>query len=169
MLKSLNNIIQELHSYKIDYLNFTYARKKLIKLDLETTQPDPWQNSRENLIQKLPKFNQRHIPACVAHTIVTMMQIEWYRVTGEMINFSPRFLDIISWTRDLSVNDGRPPDKIMNLSVEIGCCTEDLLPNDTTLPVDQYRDRRVITKEMYDEASKYRLANLSLIPVNIIG
>lgn len=95
------------------------------------------------------------------------MQIEWYRRTGKIINFSPRFLDIVSWTDGLGLNDGRDPDVVMELATTIGCCTEDLLPNDTTLPIEKYRDKSILTKEMFDEAAKYRLGNLGLVPVTI--
>lgn len=135
-------------------------------LKIKNNIPD-WSGVCDDVIPKLTRFNQRHIPACVAHTTVSMMQIEWYRRTGKIINFSPRFLDIISWTDNLSINDGRDPDVVMNLAIIVGCCTEDLLPNDTTLPIEQYRDKSLITKAMYNEAAKYRLANLGLTSVNL--
>lgn len=135
-------------------------------LKIKENIPD-WSEVCDDVIPKLTRFNQRHIPACVAHATVSMMQIEWYRRTGKIINFSPRFLDIISWTDNLSINDGRDPDVVMNLATTMGCCTEDLLPNDTTLPIEQYRDKGLITKAMYDEAAKYRLANLGLTPVTL--
>lgn len=121
--------------------------------------PD-WSEVYEDVIPKLTVFNQRNIPACVSHATVTMMQIEWYRRTGKIVNFSPRFLDILSWTDDLNLNDGRDPNVVMNLSIKVGCCTEDLLPNDTTLPIERYRDKNVLTEEMFAEAAKYRMANL---------
>ena len=127
------------------------------------TIPD-WSEVYEDVIPKMTVFNQRNIPACVAHTTATMMQIEWYRRTGKIINFSPRFLDILSWTDNLSINDGRDPDVVMSLATTVGCCTEDLLPNDTTLPIEKYRDKTILTKEMFSEATKYRLANLGLVP-----
>lgn len=129
--------------------------------------PD-WSEVCDDVIPKLTRFNQRNIPACVAHATVSMMQIEWYRRTGKIINFSPRFLDIISWDDNLDINDGRDPNVVMNLAITVGCCTEDLLPNDTTLPIEQYRDKNLITKAMYDEAAKYRLANLGLVVDDVI-
>jgi len=135
-------------------------------LKIKKNIPD-WSEVCDDVIPKLTHFNQRHIPACVAHTTATMMQVEWYRRTGKIINFSPRFLDIISWTDNLDLNDGRDPDIVMNLATTVGCCTEDLLPNDTTLPIEQYRDKSLITKEMYEEAAKYRLEKLGLAPVTV--
>src|SRR3989338_4691506 len=83
--------------------------------------------------QIFPVFNQRNIPAWVAHSVVVLMQQHWYGKTGKVINFSPRFLDIISWTSNLGLNDGRDGMLVMELACNIGCCTEDLLTNDTTL------------------------------------
>ncbi len=128
-----------------------------------------WNKEPGNDLQNLTIFNQRDIPACAAHAVVTMMQMQWYKKTGKMINFSPRFLDIMSWTSNLGLNDGRDGALVMNLATTIGCCTEDLLPNDTTLPIEQYRDRSIITQEMIDEASKYKLSNLGLVPHAIKG
>ena len=129
-----------------------------------TKNPIEWSENRNEIMSKLTVFNQRKIPACVAHSTVTMMQVQWYMHTGKMINFSPRFLDILSWTSDLDLYDGRDATVVMNIAAKIGCCTEDLLPNDTTLPIEVYRDRKIITKAMMKEASKYKLANLGLRP-----
>ncbi|MEK7185508.1 MAG: hypothetical protein AAB726_02705 [Patescibacteria group bacterium] len=121
-----------------------------------------WSEVWEDVMSKITPFNQRDIPACVAHATVSSMQIEWYRRTGKIINFSPRFLDILSWTDNLELHDGRDPEIVTALAVSVGCCTEDLLSNDTTLPIEKYRDRNIITKTMIKEASRYRMANLGL-------
>jgi len=87
------------------------------------------------------------------------MRYFWLAKTGKIIQFSPRFLDILSWTEDLDLNDGRDPDVVLELARMVGCCTEALLPNDTTLPIERYRDRSIITSEMMAEAYTYRLKN----------
>jgi|SRR3989338_5212873 len=124
-------------------------------------------NNSVKWIEKSPKdwtrwpvFDQGNIPSCVAHAVVKTMQIVWHKKTGKIISFSPRFLDILSWTDDLDIDDGRDPKLVFELAITIGCCTEDLLSNDTTLPIEQYRNKRIITKAMLEEASKYRLSNL---------
>jgi hypothetical protein len=141
-------------------LNFLKRKIRQIKDSMNSKTIPDWSEIYEDVIPRLKVFNQRNIPACASHAIVTMMQVEWYRRTGKIINFSPRFLDILSWTDDLELHDGRNPDVVMKLSINVGCCTEDLLPNDTTLPIEKYRDRNVITQEMMREAAKYRMANL---------
>ena len=161
MLHFYRKISNRLSAFRVDLLNQIYSNRPVTNLGLPNFMPN-WSESHRDVIPKLTVFNQRHIPACVAHSTVTMMQIEWYKRTGKMINFSPRFLDVISWTSNLKLNDGRHPEVVMDLATRVGCCTEDLLPNDTTLPVEKYRDRRVITKAMYEEASKYRMINLGM-------
>lgn len=151
----------------MNIFNF-FKKKNKITEDLKIAKPIPnWSEVWQDVMPKLTRFNQRHIPACVAHTTATTMQIEWYRRTGKIINFSPRFLDILSWTDNLDINDGRDPGVVMDIASRIGCCTEDLLPNDTTLPIEQYRDKSLITKDMLTEANKYKMANLGLEPVTL--
>lgn len=151
----------------MQFTNFLRKIRNLFKTHKNRGTIPDWSEVYEDVISKLTVFNQRNIPACVAHTTVTMMQIEWYRRTGKIINFSPRFLDVLSWTDDLSINDGRDPDVVMNLATTVGCCTEDLLPNDTTLPIEKYRDKKILTGEMFSEAAQYRLADLGLVPVTL--
>lgn len=144
--------------------------KKIFRSNKDSTldeSPLNWRNDRNKMLSKLPHFNQRDIPACTAHSMVTMMQIEWYGYTGKMINFSPRFLDILSWTPDLDISDGRDINVIMTLVSKVGCCTEDLLPNDTTLSIEQYRNRGIITKAMLIEAAKYRSVDTGTIPTTL--
>src|SRR3989344_4700902 len=120
--------------------------------------PGSFPESYTTDISMLPVFDQRQIPACVAHAVVTMMQLYWYRKIGKIIPFSPRFLDILSWTHGLGINDGRDPRVVMELAYRVGCCTEALLLNDTSLPVEQYRNRALITQAMLDEAFQYRMS-----------
>lgn len=124
-------------------------------------------DSFEHDISMLTCFNQREIPACVAHATVSQMQWHWYQKIGRVINFSPRFLDIMSWTDGLGLHGGRDPNVVMDLSYKIGCCTEDLLPNDTTLSIEKYRDKSLITQQMIDEAFKFRMEILGLVPTTI--
>lgn len=108
------------------------------------------------ILNKPPLFNQRKIPACLAHSFVSMIQYSMYGETGKVVNLSPRFLDILSGSEELDINDGRSFELMAEIMSTIGCCTEDLLPNDTTLSVEEYRSKSVITNEMLVEASRYR-------------
>lgn len=102
-------------------------------------------------------WDQNQIPACVSHAIAKLMQLWWFSKTGEFVEFSPRFLDILSWESFENLNDGRVPSTVMKIAKNVGCCTTKLLPNDTTLPISIYRDKTVITPEMTAEAQKYKI------------
>lgn len=110
----------------------------------------------------LPVLMQNQIPACVAHTVVNLMKLYWYKKTGKVIDFSPRFLDILADPEN-SV-EGRDPRMMIKLANTVGCCTEALLPSDTTLPEKQYRDQSVITQEMRDEAAQWKIPGYAFIP-----
>ena len=106
----------------------------------------------------IPISNQRHIAACAAHAAADMLKYTWFKSTGEIIPFSARFIDILSWTPDLDfLKDGRYHSAILHVLTHVGCCTERLLPNDTTLPIEQYRNMTVITNEMFEEAAQYKI------------
>lgn len=104
-----------------------------------------------------PVLMQNQIPACVAHDVVYLMKLYHFRKTGQWIDLSPRFLDILSWEPDLKLEDGRRPRTVMKIAANTGCCTTALLPNDTTLPLATYRDKSIITQAMKDEAALYKI------------
>src|ERR1035437_2725110 len=112
----------------------------------------------------LPVVMQNQIPACVPHAVVNLMKLYWFKKTGKVIDFSPRFLDILSFTPDLNLNSGRDPRLVIKLANQIGCCTTATLPNDTTLPLGTYRNGSVITQAMRDEAAQYKIPGYVFIP-----
>ena len=111
-------------------------------------------------------MDQEQTPACVSHAWALMMKLYWYRKTGEWIDFSPRFLDILSWEDDLDLEDGRRPRTVAKISTIYGCCTTKTLPNDTDLPLSQYRDKNKITQAAYAEALKYRIPGYISVPLD---
>lgn len=111
-------------------------------------------------IAALAVMDQNKIPSCVSHAWALMMKYWWWKKTGEIVDFSPRFLDIISGQIDswIPLDGGRVPRTVCKVSATLGCCTEKLLPNDTVgLTLAQYRDPKAITQEMKDEAAKYKI------------
>lgn len=105
-----------------------------------------------------PVMDQNKIPSCVAHSIVELMKLYWFKKTGKWIDLSPRFLDILSSESWIPLDGGRVPRTVIKLASTVGCCTTALLPNDTdNLSIAQYRDKSVITQEMRDEALKYKI------------
>lgn len=120
-------------------------------------QPVQLQPLVETDLSMFPVLMQGHIPACVSHAWVLIMQLYWYRKTGKIINFSPRFLHILSNDFNATPEDGRYPRTVAKVSATIGCCTTDTLPNDVTLDGAAYMDPSVITQAMRDEAAQYKL------------
>lgn len=105
-----------------------------------------------------PVMDQNKIPSCVSHSVVEVMKLYWFKKTGKWIDFSPRFLDILSNETWIPLDGGRVPRTVFKLASSVGCCTTDLLPNDTdNLSIAQYRDPKVITQAMRDEAAKYKI------------
>ena len=97
-------------------------------------------------------------PACVAHSAVENLRVYWFIKTGKWVPFSARFLDIMAKRFDGQdrVIGGTYPRLVFKIMATYGCCTEDVLPNDTTLPVLQYRDDSVITPEILANAVQHK-------------
>lgn len=104
---------------------------------------------------QIPIDNQQIEPDCCAEDAVYLMQYYWAKKTGKVINFSPRFL-----YSQAKLVDGNPtvqgtfPRAVMGVVTKIGCCTTDLLPNDTTLPYGAYTNVQA-TPAMLAEAKKW--------------
>lgn len=128
--------------------------------ELQVTLPASFDTQLDSVVQM-----QGKIPACVSHSIVEIMKLYWFRKTGEWINFSPRFLDILSAESDIPLDGGRRPRTVLKIAMNQGCCTEKTLPNNVNLSIAQYRDKSVITQEMRDEASKYKIPGFINIAV----
>lgn len=102
-------------------------------------------------------MDQNQIPACVSHSIVDLIKLYWFNQTGKWIDFSPRFLDILSMESWMAIDAGRRPRVVLKVAANQGCCTTATLPNNTLLPMALYRDPLAISQEAYAEAAKYRI------------
>lgn len=113
-----------------------------------------------------PVLYQRKIPACVAHDIVDMIKLWWFREHDEWVDFSPRFLDILSAEPWIPLDGGRVPRTVLKIAAKYGVCTTKTLPNDTTLSIAAYRDPAAITAAAREEALKYRIPGFLRIPLD---
>ncbi len=102
-----------------------------------------------------PVLMQNKTPACVSHMWARLLQVYFYKKTGKVINFSPRFLHAMS-ANGASPEVGRDPRVVGDVLTDFGCCTEATLPNDTTLDNATYQNV-VITQAMLDEANQYKI------------
>src|SRR3954447_2824871 len=108
-------------------------------------------------LSRFPVYSQAKTPACVSHEWAALMQLWWFREHGEIVDFSPRFLDILSDRPEIPLDGGRMPRDVAKISAKFGCATTKTLPNDTNLPIAKYRDPSVITAAAKAEALKYRI------------
>lgn len=112
-------------------------------------------------------LDQNKTPSCVSHSVVYLMKLYWFFKTGKWIDFSPRFLDILSAEDWIPLEGGRVPRTVLKKASQYGCCTNATLLNDTeNLTIAQYRDLGAISPEAYAEALKYRIPGFIRIPID---
>lgn len=118
-----------------------------------------------------PHLMQAQEPACVAHDAVDNLKLFWFRKTGEWVDFSPRFLDTLAKRFDEQdrATGGTYPRLVFKLMAQYGCATEATLPNDTSLPVLEYRDDALLTAAVFAEAAKYKTPGYVAIPLDTIS
>lgn len=108
-------------------------------------------------------FDQNQTPSCVSHAWAITMRLWWYRKTGELVEFSPRFLDVLAKRFDGlgegtdRLTMGTYPRLVAKLAVQYGCATTKTVPNDTLISTAKYRDDEVLTDEALKEAEKYKI------------
>lgn len=110
-----------------------------------------------DLTQLGPVMMQGQQPSCVSHAWAMLMKLYWFRQTGEVVDFSPRFLDILSNENGIPLDGGRRPRTVAKIAAQYGCCTNATLPNNVNLSIAQYRDDSAISQEAYAEAARYRI------------
>lgn len=118
---------------------------------------------------RFPVLMQAQEPACVSHAWAELMKLWWFRTHGEVVDFSPRFLDILSSEPDIQLDGGRRPRTVAKISAIYGCATTATVPNDTTLPITEYRYPSVITTEAKAEAAKYKIPGYLRVPLDLMS
>ena len=110
-------------------------------------------------------------PACVSYSVVDILKLYWFRKTGKMIDFSPRFLDILAKRFDGQdrATGGTNPRLVLKLACQYGCATTVTLPNDTSLPILEYRDDSKLTPEVFADALQYKIPGYVSIPLDFVS
>lgn len=121
--------------------------------------PEPLPSSYQT--PPLPPLMQSHQESCVSHAWVRALQFYWWKKTGKVIDFSPRFLHAYT-APGMADDDGRDPRVVANALVKVGCCTTALLPNDVNLSTHDY-SFVPITQAMLDEAAQYKIPAYSFV------
>lgn len=115
-------------------------------------------------------LHQQKTPSCVSHSVVAVIRLYWFYKTGDWIDFSPRFLDVLAKRTDgQPIDGGTFPRLVMSLAAKYGCATTATVPNDTSLPINQYRDDKVLTPEAFAEALKWRIPGYVRVPVDPVS
>lgn len=111
---------------------------------------------------------QNQIPACVAHDAVDNAKVYWFRKNGTWVKLSARFLDIMAKRFDGQdrATGGTYPRLVFKILATYGCATEDVLPNDTTLPVLEYRNDALITPEVLANALQHKTPGYISVPLD---
>lgn len=109
-------------------------------------------------IDQLKVLDQNQIPSCVSHAFAVVMMYWWWKTHNEIVEFSPRFLDILSSQPWIALDGGRVPRDVCKVAAQYGCATVKTLPNDTvTFTIGQYRNKASISPAAYAEALTYRI------------
>ncbi|MES2216669.1 MAG: peptidoglycan-binding domain-containing protein [Patescibacteria group bacterium] len=118
-------------------------------------------------MNQFPHLMQAKEPACVNHWLADAMKLHWFKKTGKVINFSPRFGDVLCKKYDgQPIDGGTYPRLALKLAAQFGMATEATVSNDTSLPLGQYRDQSILTPEAYAEAAQYKIPGYIQVPLN---
>lgn len=119
-------------------------------------------------MDKFPIWHQKKIGSCVGHALAKLMQVYWYQQTGEVVNFSPRWLYALAKCLDDYPFEGTYPPLMANIMKKYGCATEATVPNNSDLLHEEYVYGRKIDnlpKEAFDEAAKYKIPGYAFVDV----
>ena len=117
----------------------------------------------------LPIWNQKKIGSCVGHALAKLAQIYFYKKTGRIINFSPRFLYAMAKSLDGYEGEGTYPSLVAKIMKNYGCATEDTCPNDSDLSHEEYvyhRKIENIPQAARDEALQYKIPGYAFVNVS---
>lgn len=118
---------------------------------------------------KLGVFDQQQQLACMNNTVAMILKRYWFLRTGKIIDFSPRFGDIMCKRFDglNPATDGAYGRMAFRIAAKYGCATTKTLPNVTGSSILQYRNDGAITHEVLAEAAQYKIPGYIRIPNGI--
>lgn len=121
-------------------------------------------------ISKLPLWNQRKIGACVGHATGKYKQKLDEIDEDKVFNHSARYVYGMCKALDGFSGEGTYPRMSMKVLKDYGVCSEDVLPNDTTLDHETYVMHRVISNfDAYKEdARKYKISSYASVNVSLL-
>src|SRR3990167_4893678 len=126
----------------------------------------PLLESYKTDISMLPVWNQKKIGSCVGHAFAKLAQYYWYKKTGKVINFSPRFLYAVAKSLDSYHGEGTYPSLVAKILKDYGCATEELIPNNSDLFHEEYvygRKLNNIPEAAFKEAEQYKIPGYAFL------
>lgn len=139
------------------------------KLAAVSAMPEVFPESYFIDISKLPIWYQRKIGACVGHAWAKSQQYSELADVGKLFPLSARFVYALSKSKDGYLGEGTYPRIAAKVLQDYGCCTEDLLQNDTNLSHADYINLNAISASAYIEGMKHRIANYAFSDTSIEG
>lgn len=119
-------------------------------------------------LSKMPVYDQMQQLSCVSNTIALELTLYWYRKTGKIIPFSPRFLDIMAkrfdGLGDKRLTAGTWARIVLKVAAKYGCATQKTVPDVPSVSILEYRDDAVITSKSLVEAEQYKIPGYVRIP-----
>ena len=153
------------HDYRADIVASDLAATGAVMVLPAALETDFWDKFGYILMQ-----NQT--PACVSHMVANMMRLWYYTKTGELVDFCPRFLHILSGMPEhnggwqAGPEDGRDPATVLKIAMTIGCCTIKTLDNNTLLSNADYMDPSAIPNTAISEAQNYKIPGYAPVAIN---
>lgn len=89
-------------------------------------------------VDALPVWNQKKIGSCVGHAAGKYKQLLDLKEVGEIVKYSPRFLYAIAKARDGYTGEGTYPRLVAKILKDVGCATEETVPNNADLTHEEY-------------------------------
>ena len=172
----INNILKKLFGIEpergmgafpdtFDYRDITFASVAKAT-GITSSAPDSFKESEQYLIA-LEVLDQMQLGACVPHAIAELLILYIFKVTGKIVNLSPRFAYKLCKMFDGIPNEsGTFPRVGALVFVKIGCAVVELIKNDTSLSEKLYVDFE-ITEEMMDSARQNKMPGFASVESEI--
>lgn len=109
-----------------------------------------------------PIQNQEVLGICVAETICRLMELYIFRTQNKAVKLSRRFMYWQCKQKDGLAGQGTYIPTGAMVAVNIGCCTEDLCPTDTTMSYEAFMDLTV-TEPMMSQAYLLKMPGVVFI------
>lgn len=117
-------------------------------------------------ISMLPVLDQKQLGACVGHSFATVMAYQNFIETGKYEYLSPRFIYALAKKIDGYNGQGTFPRVAGSVAVKMGCSSDSVVKNDTSLNHEKYLSFDV-TDSVKKNAITYKSGGYVSVPVDV--